>query len=224
MLSDRHALVKGSHVIKLHFSDYFDVSTAALREYGAFNVSLVNDLPLFVDPFLLFNSDKPEYVELHDHIVRYLRFLRDKSAGGQIRPGLLEAWFTFKEVKNNWFGYSRVGKGKSSLHNLSLSFQYTGNGISILDQQYADLKTAGEAYSGQFERVTSSGSDWHMSATKMKELSPGGTGLFTEPVVVHTTLSDHWANGDFPLTTARFRLTASDAPQFECQLEVLAGC
>jgi uncharacterized heparinase superfamily protein len=37
----------------------------------------VSDLPLFIDPFLLFNSDKPEYQELHDGIIAYLRFLRN---------------------------------------------------------------------------------------------------------------------------------------------------
>ncbi len=32
----------------IYFSDFFDVSTEALEEYGAFNVSLINDLPLFI--------------------------------------------------------------------------------------------------------------------------------------------------------------------------------
>ena len=45
-------------------------------------ISLVSDLPLFIDPFLLFNSDKPEYRRLPDSIIDYLRFLRDKSVGG----------------------------------------------------------------------------------------------------------------------------------------------
>jgi hypothetical protein len=35
--------------------------------------------PLFVDPFLLFNSDKADYQELHREILRYLGFLRDKA-------------------------------------------------------------------------------------------------------------------------------------------------
>lgn len=45
----------------IYFSDYFRISPDAIDEYGAFNVSLVADLPLFIDPFLLFNSKKPEY-------------------------------------------------------------------------------------------------------------------------------------------------------------------
>ena len=40
------------------FTDFFKVSKKALRSYGAFDVSLINDLPLFVDPFLLFHSKR----------------------------------------------------------------------------------------------------------------------------------------------------------------------
>ncbi len=35
------------------FSDCFDVSPEIVKDYGAFNISLINDLPLFIDPFLL---------------------------------------------------------------------------------------------------------------------------------------------------------------------------
>lgn len=40
--------------------------------YGAFDVALVNDLPLFVDPFLLFDSKDDKYKALHHSITRYL--------------------------------------------------------------------------------------------------------------------------------------------------------
>ena len=75
--------------VKVHFTDYFGVEPQVLFDYGAFNVSLINDLPLFVDPFLLFNSTKQEYRALHDEIIRYVRFLRDKSAEGELTEGLL---------------------------------------------------------------------------------------------------------------------------------------
>ncbi|MGI8552980.1 MAG: hypothetical protein ACR2PL_19665 [Dehalococcoidia bacterium] len=45
--------------------------------YGAFNVSLVNDLPLLIDPFLLFTSDNATYQCLDNDIITCLRFLRD---------------------------------------------------------------------------------------------------------------------------------------------------
>lgn len=95
--------------LKIHFSDYFHVDPAALKSVGAFNVSLINDLPLFIDPFLLFNSREPTYRQLHDEIIRYLRFLRDKSVAGPVTPGLLAAWYTFSEIKQTWLGFSQIG-------------------------------------------------------------------------------------------------------------------
>lgn len=92
----------------VHFSDFFEVSTDDLHSYGAFNISLVNDLPLFVDPFLLFNADKAEYQRLHTSIIHYMRFLRDAAIEG-IEKGLLEVWFRFPEVKQNWLGFSLAG-------------------------------------------------------------------------------------------------------------------
>jgi len=99
----------------MYFSDFFSVDPADIEEYGAFNISLINDMPLFVDPFLLFNSDKPEYVELHDGIIKYVDFLRSVSKKPGIHRGLLKSWFHFPEVKQNWFGYSKFGNGGSGL-------------------------------------------------------------------------------------------------------------
>ena len=62
-----------------YFSDYFQVEPATVGKHGAFNVSLVTDLPLFIDPFLLFNSKKKRYQTLHVEIIRHLQFLRDKA-------------------------------------------------------------------------------------------------------------------------------------------------
>ena len=53
----------------LYFTDAFEVTEEMLNAHGAFNVSLVVDLPLFVDPFLLFHSKKTEYRRLHDKII-----------------------------------------------------------------------------------------------------------------------------------------------------------
>jgi hypothetical protein len=97
----------------VYFSDFFGVSAATIEKYGAFNISLVADLPLFIDPFLLFNSKKPEYRALHDQIIDYLRFLRDKSTDQDPDRGLLKAWYRFPEVKQNWFGFS-VGNNRGS--------------------------------------------------------------------------------------------------------------
>lgn len=95
--------------VSMHFSEYFGIDSDSLEAAGVFNISLINDLPLFIDPFLLFNSTKPEYQELHEGIIRYLRFLRDRSVAQRVTKGLLLAWYTFSEVKQTWLGFSRVG-------------------------------------------------------------------------------------------------------------------
>lgn len=93
----------------IYFSDYFGVSESALEEYGAFDISLVTDLPLFIDPFLLFGSPRPEYQALHDDIIRYLRFLRTKSEQGGLTEGHMKAWYYFSEVRQNWLGFCEDG-------------------------------------------------------------------------------------------------------------------
>ncbi|HAX24598.1 MAG TPA: hypothetical protein DCX80_06120 [Chloroflexi bacterium] len=100
---------------QIYFSDFFGVPPVVLEDYGAFDVSLINDLPLFVDPFLLFNSDKPEYRELHEGMINYLRFLRDHAREAERNPGLLASWYQFREIKQNWLGFSRQGNSGSGL-------------------------------------------------------------------------------------------------------------
>jgi len=109
----------------VYFSDFYGVSPATIEKYGAFNISLVADLPLFIDPFLLFNSKKPEYRFLHDQIIEYLRFLRDKSTDQDSDPGLLKAWYRFPEVKQNWFGFS-VGNNREAGWGMSSRSPCTG--------------------------------------------------------------------------------------------------
>ena len=101
--------------MKLYFSDFFDVSPEAIDKYGAFNISLLSDLPLFIDPFLLFNSEKDEYRDLHDDIIRYLRFLRDRAASGELDLALIDNCYRFPEIRQNWLGFSFTGNRGSGL-------------------------------------------------------------------------------------------------------------
>ncbi|PTQ86492.1 hypothetical protein C8R28_101068 [Nitrosomonas ureae] len=87
--------------MNVYFTDYFKVSPEDMEKYGAFNISLINDLPVFIDPFLLFNSDKPEYQDLHQRIIKYISFLREMSEAGPISKGLIHHWFLFPKVKQN---------------------------------------------------------------------------------------------------------------------------
>lgn len=97
--------------IDIYFSDFFGIAEKKIERHGAFNISLVTDLPLFIDPFLLFNSRRRKYRALHDNIVRYLRFLKDKSTETNISDGLLKSWYYFGEVKQTWLGF--CGSGNS---------------------------------------------------------------------------------------------------------------
>ena len=106
------------------FSDIFAIDPVVLKQYGALDISVVNDLPLFIDPFLLFGSDKKEYQQLHKNILDYVSFLRSKSHS--VNAGELSAWFMFPEVKQNWLGYSKVGNdgrglGRDFANNFSKS-------------------------------------------------------------------------------------------------------
>jgi hypothetical protein len=104
-----------AEAIALYFSQYFDVDQETLDEHGAFDISVVSDLPLFIDPFLLFNSEKPEYQTLHEQIIEYLLFLRDRALEEDLDPKLIDAWYRFKEVKQNWLGFTLFGNSGAGL-------------------------------------------------------------------------------------------------------------
>src|SRR5258706_15528512 len=80
------------------FSDFFAVDHDSLDRFGSFDVSLINDLPLFIDRFVLFLSVKPEYQAFHDSIIRYLRFIRDRSVSRPVNDVLLRSWYCFPEI------------------------------------------------------------------------------------------------------------------------------
>lgn len=111
---------------KVYFSDFFDVSPSSIETHGAFNISLINDLPLFIDPFLLFNSESKEYQSLHDEMIRYMLFLK-KQSSNTLDKGLIKAWFYFPEVRQNWLGFSKKGNsgrglGASFANSLKVNF------------------------------------------------------------------------------------------------------
>lgn len=119
------------------FSDTFGVTAETVEAYGAFDVSIINDLPLFIDPFLLFHSEKEEYQALHRQIIDYLVFLRDRAAGGSVSDGLLRSWYCFPEVKQNWLGFSLVGNGGSGL------------GIDFARELHANLGAVFSGFGGE---------------------------------------------------------------------------
>jgi len=96
----------------IFFSDYFSVPRKTVDRFGAFDINLLADVPLFVDPFLLFNSVKPDYQKLHEDILEYLRYLRS-IADETLDAATVKDLYQFAEVKENWFGYCELGnKGR----------------------------------------------------------------------------------------------------------------
>jgi len=114
----------------MFFSEYFKVDPELIRAYGTIDISLVCDIPLFVDPMLIFNSDKPEYKELHKSIIRYFHFLYTKSQEG-LHEKEINAWFNFSEVPNNWLGYSLVGNKGLALGTKYAHFLHSNMGFAI---------------------------------------------------------------------------------------------
>jgi hypothetical protein len=101
----------------IYFTDFFGVDERALEDHGALNISLINDLPLFVDPFLLFDSNDENHRTLHEEIINYVKYLRDVSVRSELTKGLAESLFKFSEVRQNWLGFSRSGNYGSGLGN-----------------------------------------------------------------------------------------------------------
>ena len=78
----------------MYFSEYFEVKKQLIEDYGAIDINLICDLPLFIDPMLIFNSQKQEYVDLHNNIIKYFHFLAKKSEQG-LNTGDISTFFDF---------------------------------------------------------------------------------------------------------------------------------
>ena len=96
--------------IAVYFSDFFEVEPDIIEEYGAVDISLINDMPLFIDPFLLFNSDNPDFQRIHSEMINYLKFLQEQTQlTTELSKGMSQAWFQFSEIKQTWLGFSQTG-------------------------------------------------------------------------------------------------------------------
>ena len=84
----------------MFFSEWFKIDSDLIKGYGAVDISLVCDVPLFIDPMLIFNSENENYKKLHESIIRYFHFLYTKASQG-LTPKEINAWFNFSEVPNN---------------------------------------------------------------------------------------------------------------------------
>lgn len=97
------------------------------ENYGTVNISLINDLPLYIDPFLLFNSDNPDYQRIHEEMIDYLLFLKKASESvGYLSSGMRKAWYSFSEVKQTWLGFSLSSNSGCGMGNDFASGLYDG--------------------------------------------------------------------------------------------------
>lgn len=94
------------------FSEYFNIDKNIMDRYGALNICIDADLPLFIDPFLLFASEKQEYVDLHKKIVDHLINLKKLAIDN---PDSDLKLFQFPEVKQNWLGMCKWGNNGRGL-------------------------------------------------------------------------------------------------------------
>ena len=124
---------------KIYFSDFFDVSRDTIEAEGFFDISLLNDLPLFIDPFLIFCSEKAEYQELHNSIIKYMIYLRDYSIRNPIpENGMLKSLYRFPEVKQNYLGFCEDGNSGSGLgHDFAIALH---TGLKDIFTDFGDEK------------------------------------------------------------------------------------
>lgn len=105
----------------VYFSDIFNVDESILESYGAMNISLLNDIPLFIDPFLLYASEKPEYRQLHENILDYhwclLKSVNKKSLNSVFIPVTrFSGLQTLSHFSNDYIGVGALKLGSPIFH------------------------------------------------------------------------------------------------------------
>jgi len=132
--------------IRLLFSEYFEIDESILDSYGALNICIDADLPLFIDPFLLFSSDKEEYQQLHDQIVNHLIKLKELAVTG---PAPDRHLFQFPEIKQNWLGLCKWGNSGRGL-----GPKFARNLIKAFNGFYANFGSETISTSSHIEKLT----------------------------------------------------------------------
>lgn len=132
--------------IKLLFSEYFEIDSEVLDDYGALNICIDADLPLFIDPFLMFSSEKPEYIDLHEQIVDHLIQLKDLATNQQSSDIRL---FQFPEIKQNWLGLCKWGN-----NGRGLGPKFARDLIKAFNGFYANFGSETISSSSHIEKLT----------------------------------------------------------------------
>ena len=135
---------------QLLFNEYFEIDQKVVDQYGALNICLEADLPLFVDPFLLFSSTNPEYQALHEKIVGHLIFLRQLAVDN---PAIGLSLFKFPEVPQTWLGMCKWGNNGKGL-----GAKFARNLVSAFNGFYRNFGAETVTNASHIEKLTLVGS------------------------------------------------------------------
>ena len=97
------------------FSDYFRVDKDIIQNYGAVDISLYSDTPLFIDPILIYGNENSTIKLQYHEIVKYLVYLNERAKDPNITEQDKKYLFNFKEVKQNWLGLCRIGNNGNAI-------------------------------------------------------------------------------------------------------------
>lgn len=132
------------------FSEIFSVPENEIENYGAFNISLLSDMPLFIDPFLIFNNQSEKYQDLHNSIIKYVDFLREKVENhSDAELERLYAWFVFPEVKQTWLGVA----GRSN-NGIGLGIKFARQLQNNLRSHWSNLEQESITKGSHLEKLT----------------------------------------------------------------------
>lgn len=135
---------------QLLFNQYFEIDQKVVDRYGALNICLEADLPLFIDPFLLFSSSSHIYKKLHTEIVGHLIFLRGIATDN---PNIGASLYQFPEVPQNWLGVSKWGNSGKGL-----GPTFAKNLIGAFNGFYRNFGNEEHSMSSHIEKLTIVGS------------------------------------------------------------------
>ncbi len=90
--------------------------TGIIEEYGAVNISLINDLPLFIDPFY-YLIVKIQILKIHKEMINYLLFYNSSQMACEIDFRNEKCLVFFSEIKQTWLGFSLSGNSGCGMGN-----------------------------------------------------------------------------------------------------------
>ncbi len=100
----------------MFFSEYFNVDEKIMLKNNFVDLSLAKDNPFFIDPLFLFNSEKIEYIEMKEKILKYVSYIVSTlEKNNWEMPSPERHNINFEEPYQTWLGYTSKGNKGSGL-------------------------------------------------------------------------------------------------------------